>query len=231
MFLHIISSDNPQIERVRRTIAASLDRCYTGWSDDFDRMWDSRSLWFCLSKVPNGEYLATCKVIFKHFRGCTNQLPIEVADLERFSVPNKTLTTCEASGLSYVNKTDALHLMYVLGHWLVANSAFPCYAICDEANLLLYRFYTRLCGFDAVPDAFASYSGFRHRDTGLPVRWKVLVLDPASDKALRMLERAGAKMPDLPDACMLEIFEESRQRLVDRSVQLLDHAPLEPVPL
>ena len=193
MELIVASGGEKEFEKIRETVRIASSMNYIGWSDDYDRQFDSSSIWFGLRKEDI--YVATCKLIFKNQNGTSATLPIESGDLDSFVIPPPFDGVCEGSGLSLKGMRYILTLMYAMGRWMIDNRVGKVYSIVDVRNERLQRFYREALGFKILQNQFVRFSGFCYKDTCLPVQWQVICLDPEyfhSEQNYKKVEQLGA---------------------------------------
>ena len=160
-------------EEVRATFRNRMEKLYIGWDDTFDRQYDNHSFLFLLHD-GGGEFLATCRLVFK-YRGRNVYLtPMEMGDVSRFSISCQAQKVCEGGMMSFVSKEAALKLSYGVCRWMTENRVECCYTTYDIRNILIKRLYTQKLGFSMVDGAVIKFSEFKSRKNGLPVEWQVL---------------------------------------------------------
>jgi hypothetical protein len=192
MYFKVLPPGNGDVELVRRTFSGRMAKLYTGWSDEYDRRFDSHSFSFLLED-GHGPPLATCRLIFKRLSCTTIQTPMESADRPFYLGDQRNV--CEGGGVSFVSRQSVVNLMYGVWVWCLANRVEPVYTTYDVGNPLIRRLYTRVLGFRLKEGAIVSYEGFKEKDTGLPVQWQVCVADLTSaSTVLAQLRKAGATL-------------------------------------
>jgi hypothetical protein len=169
-----IAGHLPEADELRGRVKSALSSQYVGWSDNYDRQFDSHATWFGLRRGQ--EFLATCKLIFKRHEGQLRQLPMESGDLRAFTLPD-TIGVCEGSGLSLMGSRYILALLCGMGRWMTKHGIGYVYSIVDTRNRKLQLLYRKL-GFEFLPDQIVSFSGFRHKEDGQPVLWQVIRMSP-----------------------------------------------------
>jgi hypothetical protein len=166
---------------------------YDGWDDEYDRQFDDHSFLFVLNGRTD-DYLATCRLVFKQIGGRSFLLPMETADLSRFTPPETAARCCEGGMISFTSRLNALVLLYGVATWLLENDVDLCLTSYDVNNPLMQRLFTRTLQFLPVAGAVAQYSGFTWKENGLPVPWQVVqVRRPAAQHVLAGLVAAGVE--------------------------------------
>lgn len=194
---------HPETDLVRRGFAARMLRHYTGWCDNYDRQFDSHSFMFVRYAPDSGEYLATCRVVFKRLAGQIIATPSEIADLDCYSLPITSPTCCEGSMVGFATPHDMRTLMYGVITWLIANGVDEIFTTYDAANILTKRVFTRMLGFHPVSGAVVRYRSFIVTSTGEPASWQVIRANPLVDgmNVLQRLVAAGVAPYELPSEC------------------------------
>jgi hypothetical protein len=195
---------HPGTETLRGVFRARMSRRYDGWNDAYDRQFDDHSFLF-VRRDAHGEYLATCRLVFKRIRGRTHALPMELADVSSFSPSPEYQRCCEGGMISFTSRPHALALMYGVTIWLVENDVDLCLTTYDVSNPLMQRLFTRTLGFSLVDAGVACYSGFTWKDNGEPVPWQVVqATRPSAQGVLERLTAAGVQPCRQADAPRLD---------------------------
>jgi hypothetical protein len=180
--------------QVRAYVRDRVTKTYEGWSDEFDRSFDDHTTWFCLS--GGGTYLATCKLIRKTISDVTIKLPMELADRNPYCPAEAN--AIEGSGLTFIHREHLFTLMYCMGRWMKRHGIGRVASIVDARNDALLRIYHRALGFELHPHGVLSFTSFRHKDSGKPVDWQVITLEPTffwTEANYVKLARRGAWLP------------------------------------
>jgi len=171
----VLEGTSPESAQIRAYVHARVKKTYAGWDDEFDRSFDHHATWFCLSY--GGAYLATCKLIFKTVAGETIKLPMELADRNPYVAMSGD--AIEGSGLTFVHREHLFVLMYHMGRWMKRHQCGRITSIVDTRNDALQRIYQRALGFQLDSHGVLSFRNFCHKDSGDPVDWQVIALEPA----------------------------------------------------
>ena len=189
----VLLPEAPRAERIRSTFRGRMEKLYSGWNDSFDRQFDHHSFLFVLYGI-DGEFLATCRLTFKHRGERLYSVPAEMGDVSKFSVPSEFSRVCEGGMVSFVSKEAVLKLMYGVVSWSLENKIDRCYITYDTKNILIKRLYTQTLCFSMVEGAVVKFSEFKSKKSGLPVEWQVLEATPESGReALTKMRESGVE--------------------------------------
>ena len=220
MEFEAIAGNLPEADQVRTQVRAALTTRYVGWSDDYDRKFDSHTTWFGLRR--GHEYVATCKLIFKRHAGRSMTLPMESGDLKAFAIPDRE-GVCEGSGLSLVGPRYILALLCGMGRWMIQHDIGSVYSIVDVRNRNLQLLYQRL-GFESIPGQLVRFSGFCHKEDGLPVQWQVIRMSPdrfRSEQGYAELARLGCAGYHGCSSCYMKVRRHEQPAVIERASRLV----------
>lgn len=183
-------------EDIRFTFRQRMGKLYSGWSDSFDRQFDHHSFLFVIRDGCDGEFLATCRLIFKYKNEITYLTPMEMGDVSRFVIPSSSQFICEGGMVSFTSRNAVLELMYGVCNWMMENGIEQCYTTYDTKNSLIKRLYTRTLKFSVMEGKVVQFSEFKSRENGLPVEWQVVAGNP-QEKGAEVLNQLRANGTNL----------------------------------
>lgn len=189
MLVHIIYPGHREVERLRGALREAMSVDYSGWSDDYDRQFDARSLWFALAEDARSPTLAALRLVFSELGALRGPLPMETADV---SMPNRRAEgpAVEASGFWFRRWVHGMVVIHAMTTWILENDVRQLYALHDVRNSAIRGLHHGVLKLRPMPEARVSFSSFRSRADLTPVIWEVSSGDtPIFEGVRRRLER------------------------------------------
>ena len=196
MKIHVFTGKNDdRANKARQIIKKNLERLYSGWSDDYDREYDSQAIWFAVERDEVSNFTATVKLLFRGTE-CSDHLllPMERGDISSFSIPlDINGYAFEASGLSFTHQADLDNLMHLFLSWLQSKGVGNCYSILHKANKFVLNYDTNVGKFRIVDGKYVIFSSFCRKNK--PVEWQVICQSPSDrEEALIQYRKRGASL-------------------------------------
>lgn len=162
-------------QKFRERFKRSTLKHYRGFSIEFDRQFDRRSILLELIDNSSNETVAACRLILPALGGCRGLLPMEMGDICAY-VPDDRIGIGEASGFSYSTLEDGLLLLQQMAKRLPQYGVKRLYALFDPDHPVTATVYLGIARMMVVPGARVVFSGYTDtRDR--PVNWSVAVAD------------------------------------------------------
>lgn len=156
-------TNSTEIDALRKRYRTEyFEKFYSGWSDEFDKKFDSNSGWF---RSESGEEF--CRVTYQQ---ANLPMPIETSDRPIVIVKGKV---CEINNFLYTDAEKAKVFIAGVLRQLSVAGIDRIYCIVDNRYKKAYRFNTGHFGFCPTGDILI-FDDIKYRKNPEPAEWMVL---------------------------------------------------------
>lgn len=171
-FFEVFPDHPNDVELFHKVTKHRMTQLYSGWDDEIHRSFDCHSRFFVSVHAGDGRIAGTCRITYKHWRGCTYTMPCESADhgVKRYD----HLNVAEVSTLTF---TD-----YEICAGLVASSAMAIQADLDAFLALrnphiksFMQFNHEYMNCTPIQDDVIVFDSFRSLIDNKPTEWELII--------------------------------------------------------